>query len=158
LKHKWYLLDRKQHIEWKTPAGLSDTVTGQDRGNSGIGIPGNYEVQILESYTNRVYRNGQAGVVYMQYAPLVNSSRIEGEWQTSDIFTSTAFAWPSWAWARLQSRTGKWPLTGPIMQNLAIQMGKIYLSGLNSRKSIIPLCILAILQNQVRFQISINLN
>jgi hypothetical protein len=45
-----------------------------------------YEVQILDSYNNRTYRNGQAGAVYMQYAPLVNVSRKPGEWQAFDIF------------------------------------------------------------------------
>lgn len=77
--------DFQLHLEWKTPAGLPATVTGQDRGNSGVIIQGNYEVQILDSYTNRTYRNGQAGAVYMQYAPLVNPSRKEGEWQSYDI-------------------------------------------------------------------------
>ena len=78
--------DFQLHIEWKTPTGLPATVTGQDRGNSGVIIQGNYEVQILDSYTNRTYRNGQAGAVYMQYAPLVNPSRKEGEWQSFDIY------------------------------------------------------------------------
>jgi len=84
--------DFQLHIEWKTPTGLPATVTGQDRGNSGVIIQGNYEVQILDSYTNRTYRNGQAGAVYMQYAPLVNSSRKEGEWQSFDIiYTAPRF-------------------------------------------------------------------
>jgi hypothetical protein len=78
--------DFQLHIEWKTPTGLPATVTGQDRGNSGVIIQGNYEIQILDSYTNRTYRNGQAGAVYMQYAPLVNPSRKEGEWQSFDIY------------------------------------------------------------------------
>jgi len=84
--------DFQLHIEWKTPAGLPATVTGQDRGNSGVIIQGNYEIQILDSYTNRTYRNGQAGAVYMQYAPMVNPSRKEGEWQTYDIiYTAPRF-------------------------------------------------------------------
>ncbi len=84
--------DFQLHIEWKTPAGLPATVTGQDRGNSGVIIQGNYEVQILDSYSNRTYRNGQAGAVYMQYAPLVNPSRKEGEWQTYEIiYTAPRF-------------------------------------------------------------------
>ncbi len=77
--------DFQLHIEWKAPAGLPATVTGQDRGNSGVIIQGMYEVQILDSYSNRTYRNGQAGAVYMQYAPLVNASKKAGEWQTYDI-------------------------------------------------------------------------
>jgi len=84
--------DFQLHIEWKTPTGLPATVTGQDRGNSGVIIQGNYEVQILDSYSNRTYRNGQAGAVYMQYAPLVNPSRKEGEWQTYEIiYTAPRF-------------------------------------------------------------------
>jgi hypothetical protein len=84
--------DFQLHIEWKTPIGLAATVTGQDRGNSGVIIQGNYEVQILDSYTNRTYRNGQAGAVYMQYAPLVNPSRKEGEWQSFEIiYTAPRF-------------------------------------------------------------------
>lgn len=84
--------DFQLHLEWKTPAGLPATVTGQDRGNSGVIIQGNYEIQILDSYTNRTYRNGQAGAVYMQYAPLVNPSRKEGEWQSFDIvYTAPRF-------------------------------------------------------------------
>jgi hypothetical protein len=84
--------DFQLHIEWKTPVGLAATVTGQDRGNSGVIIQGMYEVQILDSYTNRTYRNGQAGAVYMQYAPLVNPSRKEGEWQSYDIiYTAPRF-------------------------------------------------------------------
>jgi hypothetical protein len=84
--------DFQLHIEWKTPTGLPATVTGQDRGNSGLIIQGNYEVQILDSYSNRTYRNGQAGAVYMQYAPLVNPSRKEGEWQTYEIiYTAPRF-------------------------------------------------------------------
>jgi hypothetical protein len=84
--------DFQLHLEWKTPVGLPATVTGQDRGNSGVIIQGMYEVQILDSYTNRTYRNGQAGAVYMQYAPLVNPSRKEGEWQSYDIiYTAPRF-------------------------------------------------------------------
>ena len=77
--------DFQLHIEWKTPTGLPASVTGQDRGNSGVIIEGMYEVQVLDSYSNRTYRNGQAGAVYMQYAPLVNASRKAGVWQSLRI-------------------------------------------------------------------------
>jgi len=76
--------DFQLHIEWKTPSVI--TGEGQGRGNSGIIIQGIYELQILDSYNNRTYRNGQAGAVYMQYAPLVNASRKPGDWQSFDIF------------------------------------------------------------------------
>ena len=84
LQTKRKFRDFQLHIEWKTPSVV--TGQGQDRGNSGVIIQGLYEVQILDSYQNRTYRNGQAGAVYMQYAPMVNVSRKPGEWQTFDIY------------------------------------------------------------------------
>ncbi len=84
--------DFQLHIEWKTPTGLDETVVGQNRGNSGVIIQGRYEIQVLDSYTNTTYINGQAGAVYMQYPPLVNPARKEGEWQTYDIiYTAPRF-------------------------------------------------------------------
>ncbi|MFN8210081.1 MAG: DUF1080 domain-containing protein [Bacteroidales bacterium] len=82
--------DFQLHIEWRTPSLI--TGEGQGRGNSGVIIEGQYEVQILDSYNNRTYRNGQAGAIYMQYAPLVNVSRKPGEWQSYDIiYTAPRF-------------------------------------------------------------------
>lgn len=71
------------HLEFRTPREAGGT--GQDRGNSGIIFMGLYEVQILDSYQNATYVNGQAGAVYKQFAPLVNASRPPGEWQVLDI-------------------------------------------------------------------------
>lgn len=71
------------HIEWKTPAQVTDS--GQNRGNSGIFFMGRYEVQVLDSYNNRTYSNGQAGSIYKQFIPLVNACKPPGEWQTYDI-------------------------------------------------------------------------
>jgi hypothetical protein len=71
------------HIEWKTSEDLS--YTNQQRSNSGVFLQGRYEIQILDSYDNQTYVNGQAGSVYKQYIPLVNSSRKPGEWQSYDI-------------------------------------------------------------------------
>jgi hypothetical protein len=59
---------------------------GQRRGNSGIFLQKRYEVQVLDSYNNRTYSNGQAASVYKQHMPLVNANRKPGEWQTYDIF------------------------------------------------------------------------
>ena len=75
--------DIQLHIEWATPT----TVVGssQERGNSGIHLMGLYEVQILDSYRNTTYPDGQAGAIYGQFPPLVNASRPPGEWQTYDI-------------------------------------------------------------------------
>jgi hypothetical protein len=71
------------HIEWKTPLKMEGK--GQGRGNSGIIFQRRYEVQVLDSYNNRTYSNGQAASIYKQYAPLVNASKPPGNWQTYDI-------------------------------------------------------------------------
>ena len=77
------------HLEWRIPKNI--TGEGQHRGNSGVFLastgPGDagYEVQILDSYNNKTYVNGQAGSVYKQSPPLVNSMRVPGAWQTFDI-------------------------------------------------------------------------
>ena len=75
--------DVQLHIEWATPAEV--TGDGQGRGNSGVFLMGLYEVQILDSYRNPTYADGQAGALYGQHPPLVNASRPPGEWQTYDI-------------------------------------------------------------------------
>jgi hypothetical protein len=72
------------HVEWKTPAVVKGE--GQGRGNSGIFLMGKYEVQVLDSYNNTTYSNGQAASIYKQHMPLANASRPPGEWQTYDIF------------------------------------------------------------------------
>ncbi len=82
--------DFQLHVEWATPSVI--TGEGQGRGNSGVYLQGLYELQILDSYDNRTYRNGQAGSIYKQYAPLVNVCRKPGEWQSFDIvFTAPRF-------------------------------------------------------------------
>jgi Domain of Unknown Function (DUF1080). len=78
------------HLEFRTPH-MPDK-KGQSRANSGVFFMGLYELQILDSYQNPTYVNGQAGSIYKQYAPLVNASRKPGEWQTYDvIFTAPVF-------------------------------------------------------------------
>jgi hypothetical protein len=77
------------HIEWKIP----ENITGSDqaRGNSGVFLastgPGDagYELQVLDSYNNKTYVNGQAGSIYKQAIPLANPNRKPGEWQTYDV-------------------------------------------------------------------------
>ena len=71
------------HIEWATPEAVKGK--GQGRGNSGVYIMGHYEVQILDSYDNRTYTDGQAGATYGQNPPLVNVCRPPGQWQSFDI-------------------------------------------------------------------------
>ena len=75
--------DVQLHIEWAAPTPAKGE--GQERGNSGVFLMGMYEVQVLDSYRNKTYPDGQAGAVYGQYPPLVNASRPPGEWQTYDI-------------------------------------------------------------------------
>ncbi|HJQ64951.1 MAG TPA: DUF1080 domain-containing protein [Gemmatimonadales bacterium] len=75
--------DCQLHIEWMAP--LPAQGEGQERGNSGVFLMGRYEVQVLDSYQNQTYPDGQASAVYGQYPPLVNASRPPGVWQTYDI-------------------------------------------------------------------------
>jgi hypothetical protein len=75
--------DCQLHVEWATPTVVKGD--GQGRGNSGIYLQGRYEIQVLDSYNNKTYPNGQAGSFYAHAAPLVNASRKPGEWQTYDI-------------------------------------------------------------------------
>lgn len=83
--------DCQLHIEWRTPSEVKGE--GQGRGNSGIFLMGKYELQVLDSYNNKTYSNGQAGSIYKQLVPLVNASRGPGEWQTYDvIFTAPRFS------------------------------------------------------------------
>ncbi len=82
--------DYQLHIEWRTPAEVVGN--GQGRGNSGIFMQGRYELQVLDSYDNRTYSNGQAGSIYKQKMPLVNVCRKPGEWQMYDvIYTAPRF-------------------------------------------------------------------
>jgi hypothetical protein len=75
--------DVQLHVEWAAPNPPHGT--GQDRGNSGIFLMGQFEVQVLDSYKADTYADGQAGAIYGQYPPLFNASRPPGEWQTYDI-------------------------------------------------------------------------
>lgn len=45
-----------------------------------------YEVQILDSYQNRTYSNGQAASLYKEGIPLANAMRSPQEWNTYDVF------------------------------------------------------------------------
>lgn len=75
--------DIQLHVEWATP----DPPRGksQDRGNSGVFLMGEFEVQVLDSYHADTYADGQAGAIYGQYPPLFNASRPPGQWQIYDI-------------------------------------------------------------------------
>jgi Domain of Unknown Function (DUF1080) len=71
------------HVEWAAPAKPEGK--SQGRGNSGVIVMGNYEIQVLDSFNNRSYSDGQASSIYGQYPPLVNACREPGQWQTYDI-------------------------------------------------------------------------
>jgi Domain of Unknown Function (DUF1080) len=76
--------DFQLHIEWQSPQE-PETAKGQGRGNSGIFLQGLYEVQVLNSYQNETYSNGQAGSLYKQTPPLANATAKMGDWNTYDI-------------------------------------------------------------------------
>ncbi|WP_206614996.1 3-keto-disaccharide hydrolase [Mesobaculum littorinae] len=83
--------DVQLHVEWRAPEE-TEGYDGQDRGNSGVFLQERYEVQVLDSYDNPTYANGQAGSIYKQHIPLVNASRPPGEWQSYDIiYTAPEF-------------------------------------------------------------------
>lgn len=75
--------DCQIHIEWKAPEVIESS--GQGRGNSGVFLQNRYEIQILDSYNNRTYNNGQAGSIYKDHPPLVNAMRSPLEWNSYDI-------------------------------------------------------------------------
>lgn len=75
--------DVQLHVEWMAPDAARGT--GQDRGNSGVFLMERYEVQVLDSYENATYADGQAAALYGQFPPLVNASRPPGAWQSYDI-------------------------------------------------------------------------
>ena len=82
--------DFQLHAEWMVPP--LPNKSGQGRGNSGFYIMGLYEVQILDSYKNETYFDGQAGAIYKQTPPLVNAMRPPSEWNTYDLaFTAPRF-------------------------------------------------------------------
>ena len=91
IKTKENFCDIQLHLEWRSPKQVEGKI-GQHDGNSGIYIQGRYEIQILNSYNNETYANGQAGAIYKQYAPLVNATKPVMQWQTYDIiFTAPKF-------------------------------------------------------------------
>jgi hypothetical protein len=89
IQTKRNFMDYQLHIEWRIPEKI--TGQGQARGNSGIFLSGSgkgdggYELQVMDSYNNPTYVNGQAGSIYKQSPPLVNANRPPGQWQYYDI-------------------------------------------------------------------------
>jgi hypothetical protein len=89
IRTKRKFLDYQLHLEWRVPLDIKGD--SQARGNSGVIMASTgpndngYELQILDSYDNSTYTNGQAGAIYRQYIPLVNPCLQPGQWQTYDI-------------------------------------------------------------------------
>lgn len=83
--------DMQLHIEWQVP--VLEGKSGQEYGNSGVFLMGMYEIQVLNSYQNETYSNGQAASIYKQSSPLANASTPPGTWQSYDIiFTAPRFS------------------------------------------------------------------
>lgn len=111
--------DVQLHVEWASPDPARGT--GQDRGNSGVFLLGRYEVQVLDSYHNVTYPDGQAGALYGQFPPLVNASRPPGAWQSYDI----VFHGPRFGDAGQLTR----PATVTVLHNGILIQDNVTLSG-----------------------------
>jgi hypothetical protein len=94
------------HLEFATPKEVKGH--SQERGNSGVIIMGRYEIQVLDSYENPTYADGQCAAIYGQFPPRVNASLPPGEWQTYDI----CFQAPRWQDKELVS-----PAVSTILHN-----------------------------------------
>ena len=90
LRTKQQFTDVQVHVEFATPSEVKGD--SQGRGNSGVFLLGHFEIQVLDSYRNITYPDGQAASMYGQYPPLVNAAREPGQWQAYDIiFTAPRF-------------------------------------------------------------------
>lgn len=113
--------DCQLHIEWMCPAEVKGQAQG--RGNSGVFLMGMHEVQILDSFENDAYPDGQAGSVYAENPPMVNVSRKPGEWQSFDII----FHQPLW-----EGDTLKFPGSITVLQNGVVVQDHWELEGLTT--------------------------
>lgn len=118
--------DYQLHLEWRVPRTIVGT--GQGRGNSGLFMASTgkgdagYELQILDSYRNKTYANGQAGSIYKQFPPLVNAMRPPGEWQTYDVIWLAPRFNPDGTLSRPASATVFH--NGVLIQNQAVLAGE----------------------------------
>ena len=91
LRTRQQFTDVQLHVEFATPSEVKGD--SQGRGNSGVFLLGHFEIQVLDSYRNITYADGQAAAMYGQYPPLVNAARAPGQWQAYDIiFSAPRFA------------------------------------------------------------------
>ena len=86
LRTRQQFTDVQVHVEFATPSEVKGD--SQGRGNSGVFLLGHFEIQVLDSYRNITYPDGQAAAMYGQYPPLVNAARAPGQWQAYDIIFS----------------------------------------------------------------------
>ncbi len=110
--------DCQLHVEWASPSEVEGT--SQARGNSGVILMGRFEIQVLDSYNNPTYADGQAGAIYGQWPPLANPVRKPGEWNSYDI----VFEAPKLDGEKLQKPAYFTVfLNGVLMQNHQASMG-----------------------------------
>ena len=117
--------DCQLHVEFATPEKPEGT--GQGRGNSGIFLMSNYEVQVLDSHQNETYADGQAGAVYGQHPPLVNASLPPGKWQTYDII----FKRPHFGEGNAVAR----PATVTVLHNGVLVQDHVEIKGKTAHKT-----------------------
>ncbi len=119
--------DCQLHIEFSAPDDVK--WSGQGRGNSGIFFQDRYELQVLDSYNNRTYRNGQAGSIYKDHAPLVNPMRSPQEWNTYDIiYTAPRFNEDGSLFSKARMTV---LFNGVVVQNNSVINGLTYYIGLH---------------------------
>jgi 3-keto-disaccharide hydrolase len=119
--------DLQLHVEWATPEQVKGD--SQDRGNSGVFLLGRFEIQILDSFNNRTYPDGQAAAVYGQFPPLVNASKNPGAWQSYDI----SFTAPTFKGTALES-----PAIVTVFHNGILVQNAVRLWGRTAHKRIDP--------------------
>ncbi len=110
--------DCQLHVEFAAPSPPSGE--SQERGNSGVFLHGLYEIQVLDSYENKTYADGQASAVYGQYPPQVNASRPPAQWQTYDII----FHGPRFTGSKLRS-----PARVTVLHNGVLVQDNVELTG-----------------------------
>jgi hypothetical protein len=110
--------DCQLHVEFAEPSpGQGES---QERGNSGVFLMGLYEIQVLDSYQNKTYADGQASAVYGQYPPLVNAARPPAQWQTYDVI----FHGPRFTGGKLRS-----PARVTVLHNGVLVQDNVELTG-----------------------------
>ena len=110
--------DCQLHVEWASAEKVEGS--GQGRSNSGVFLMGRYEVQVLDSFDNETYYDGQCGAIYKQHPPLVNACRKPGEWQTYDII---------WKAPRFQDGKLVSPACITVLQNGVVVQNHFELEG-----------------------------